>query len=310
MKKNKVLIVSPSATIQDNIEGELLIKKGREMLEKIGLDVNFSKNALGKLGYKSADIKQRVSDIESAYQDPSVTFIMSTQGGDNTNELLPYLNWEVIKNNPKKFIGASDITIFLNSLYVHTGQKSFFGPDLIWGLGKNATDYTMNNIKDLLIDNTIKFTKNPKYSPWKNIRNGEGSGICLGGCINSFVLLLGTENDPIKNIEEPFILILEGIGESIARIESYVTQIVQQPNFSKYCRGIINGYYYRCSEEISENIREISNIIKEQTTQYNFPIIEISELGHAVENIIFPIGGKIRVTSGEEDINISLIDKL
>ena len=122
--------------------------------------------------------------------------------------------------------------------------------------------------------------------------------------------MLGTENDPIKNIEEPFILILEGIGESIARIESYVTQIVQQPNFSKYCRGIINGYYYRCSEEISENIREISNIIKEQTTQYNFPIIEISELGHAVENIIFPIGGKIRVTSGEEDINISLIDKL
>ena len=127
----------------------------------------------------------------------------------------------------------------------------------------------------------------------------------MGGCLPSFCLLLGTNSDPIRVTSEPFILIMEDIGESFARIESYIAQIVQQPNFKKYCKGIIVGYFFMCKEEIQENNRSVGDIVLEYTKEYDFPIIEVKELGHAVENMIFPIGGNITVEASRAKITIS-----
>lgn len=292
---DRVAIISPSATIKDNPEAEALCKNGEKILTGLGLQVVYSKHASKKLYYESGTATERVADIEWAFNNSDIKAVFCTQGGDNSNELLPLLNWNVIKNNPKFFFGLSDITVLQNAIYVYTNQVSYHGLDLIWGLGKNATEYTVNNLRNLLFTNFLSYQRHPDYPEWKVIRPGSATGICLGGCLPSFCLILGTKSDPINIISQPFILIIESIGESFARIESYIAQISQQPNFRKYCKGIIIGYFFMCKEEIPENNRNVSDIVLEYTKEYNFPIIEVKELGHAVENMIFPIGGSITI---------------
>lgn len=304
-KGDKVAIISPSATIKDNPEAEMLCKNGEKILTDLGLQVVYGKNSSGKLYYKSGTIAERISDIEEAFRDPDIKAIFCTQGGDNSNELLQLLNWSVIKNNPKFFFGLSDITVLQNAMYTHTNQISYHGLDLMWGLGKNTTKYTINNLRNLLFNSSLLYQHHPDYPQWKVIRPGLTTGICVGGCLPSFCLLLGTESDPIKTMSQPFILIIESIGESFARIESYIVQISQQPNFKKYCRGVIVGHFFMCKEEISENNRNVSDIVLEHTKEYDFPIIEIKELGHAVENLLFPIGGGITIETNNAEVTIS-----
>lgn len=306
-KDDSVVIISPSATMKDDPEAIALCHRGENILSGLGLKVMYGKHATGKQYYKSGIAAERIVDIAEAYKDPSIKAIFCTQGGNNSNELLPLLGWDIIKSNPKFFFGSSDITVLLNAIYVHTKQVSYHGLDLIWGLGKNATEYTVNNLKNLLFTNSLMYHRHPDYPQWKVIKSGTATGVCLGGCLPSFCLLLGTHSDPIHTISEPFILIIESIGESFARIESHITQISQQPNFKKYCHGIIIGYFFMCKEELSENNRSVSDIVLEYTKEYNFPIIEIKELGHAVENMIFPIGGQIRISASKTQTTIESI---
>lgn len=303
-KGDKVAMISPSATIHDNSEAGILLKNGKKILTDLGLQVIYGKHASKKLYYKSGHISDRIADIEWAFKDPQIKAIFCTQGGDNSNDLLPFLNWNVIKNNPKFFFGSSDITVLLNAMYKHTDQIYYHGLDIMWGLGKNATEYTIKNLKDLFFTNSLSYKHRPDYPRWKVVRPGSTTGICLGGCLPSFCLLLGTRDDPLKT-SQPFILIIESIGESFARIESYIVQISQQPNFKKYCRGIIVGHFFLCKEEIAENNRNVGDIVLEHTREYDFPVIEIKELGHAVENLLFPIGGSVGIKAHHAEVEIT-----
>jgi muramoyltetrapeptide carboxypeptidase LdcA involved in peptidoglycan recycling len=195
--------------------------------------------------------------------------------------------------------------VLLNAIYAHTRQVSYHGIDLIWGLGKNAGEYTINHLKDFLFNGSLNYSNHKDYPKWKVIKSGKATGVCLGGCLPSFCLLLGTDGDPIKVISEPFILIVESIGESSSRIESYIAQIFQQPNFKKYCSGIIVGHFFMCGEQIPENNRGVSDIVLDYGKKYNFPVIEIMELGHAVENMIFPIGGQLSFDANNALVTIT-----
>lgn len=310
MEGDSVAIISPSATIKDNPEASALCAKGVEVLSSLGLNVIYGKHASGKQNYKAGAIAERISDIEDAYKDPKVKAIICTQGGDNSNELLPYIDWDVMRENSKKIFGSSDITVLLNALYAHTGQVSYHGIDLMWGLGKNATQYTVNLLRSCLFSDKLVYNHHPDYPNWKIIRPGTSTGICLGGCLPSFCLLLGTNSDPIQTINKPFILIIESIGESLSRIESYIAQISQQPNFKQHCAGIIIGYFFMCKEQLPENHREISDIVLDYTREFNFPIIEVKELGHAVENMIFPIGRHICIDASASEVTIATVDNL
>lgn len=301
-KGDMVAIISPSANIIDNPEARELCQKGEKMLTDMGLKVVYSSHWDDKCGYKSGTLEERIADIEEVFGNPDIKAVICTQGGDNSNELLEYINWDIIKNSDVRFFGLSDITVLLNAIYAKTGKVTYHGIDLIWGLGKNATDFTKENLTQLFFNGTVSYEPHREYPRRKAIRVGEGSGVCLGGCLPSFALLMGTEYDPLKHRDEDFILIIESIGESFSRIESYVAQISQQDAFKKHCKGIIVGYFFLCQEEIEENNRTVSDIIIDYTHNLSIPVVEIMELGHAVENIIFPIGQKITIKADEKSV--------
>ena len=107
----------------------------KERLEKLGFTVFFSEHYLENDMLDSASIESRVADIHAAFSDDSVDAILATIGGFNCNELLPYLDFELIARNPKIFCGYSDTTALLSAIYTKTGMKTYMDrptPALRW----------------------------------------------------------------------------------------------------------------------------------------------------------------------------------
>lgn len=293
-----VRILSPSATCMNQPDASAQQAEAEKVLNTMGLKVEYGKHTFGKFYYKAGTVAERLADFHDAFTSPQVKAVIAMQGGNNSNELLPGINWKTIQKNPKYFLGSSDITVLLNAIYKQTGLITYHGVDVLWGLGKNSSDYTTKVIQQSLFQNRWDFAPKLKNQAWKAIRAGTAEGICLGGCLPSFNLLLGTTFSPFNNLTTPFIFIMESIGQSLSELESNIAQLTQQPAFQQHCRGIIVGYFFLCKEENAADNRSITDIVAEYTANLDIPILEIGELGHAVENIIFPIGAKLSFRAG------------
>ena len=126
-KGDHIRVVSPSSSIQSigGFEANLVAK---ETLEELGFDLSFSSNYFERDLFDSASIASRVEDLHEAFADESVDAILATIGGYNSNELLPYLNYDLIAQNPKIFCGYSDTTALLNAIYAKTSMQTYMGP--------------------------------------------------------------------------------------------------------------------------------------------------------------------------------------
>ena len=148
--KKKIKILSPSANVVDEQEGDELIRKAQKILSNNFLQVEYSKNFKGKNTFLSGTAEERARDLMDAFLDEKVGAIISSQGGDNSNDLLDLLNYEIIAKNRKPFFGLSDITVLLNVIAFKSKMTTYHGLDFLWGLGKNATEYTEKILNFLL----------------------------------------------------------------------------------------------------------------------------------------------------------------
>lgn len=303
--KIKMRVISPSANIVD--EPQELIARAEEVLQKNNIHLEYSEHCNEKKYFLSGTSKDRAKDLMDAFLDKNVNAIISTQGGDNSNDLLDLLDYNLIGLNPKPFFGLSDITVLLNVISLKSGIKTYHGLDFLWGLGKNSTNYTENLLNNILRKTKEKILKNPNTPEWKRIISGNGDGILLGGCLPSFCLLLGTKYDPLNLVNGPYILILEDIGENKSTIKSKLVQISQHNQFN-LCKGIILGSFAFCEQKPEENNIPIEELAREVFQDKQIPVARIEEIGHCVENIILPIGGKIKLVCSNEEVKFELLD--
>jgi muramoyltetrapeptide carboxypeptidase len=209
---DKIMVVAPSRSLS------LLSKKNKEIAEKrfneLGLKVSFSKNILEKDDFISSSIKSRVDDLHQAFSDKKVKAIFTVIGGYNANQLLRYLDFDLIRRNPKIFCGYSDITVLQNAIYAKTGLVTYSGPHFSTLGMKKGIDYSLEYIKRCLFDKrkfkvepskrwsddlwyldqeNRKFIKNKGFLP---INYGNAEGTIIGGNLCTLNLLQGTEFMP------------------------------------------------------------------------------------------------------------------
>lgn len=122
-----IRVVSPSSSIE-RIGGFEANVAAKEKLEALGFRLSFSEHYFENDIFDSAPIASRVEDLEAAFADETVDAILTTIGGFNCNELLPYLDFDLIAQNPKIFCGYSDTTALLNAIYAETGMQTYMGP--------------------------------------------------------------------------------------------------------------------------------------------------------------------------------------
>lgn len=282
-------------------------------LESLGLKISFGQHVRECNILNSSSVRSRVEDLHDAFRDPSVKLVLCAMGGFTANDLLPYIDWDLIKSNPKALCGFSDITILNNAIYAKTGLVSYYGP-MYSNLGQKLYfDYTLEHFRKALFESrTFTLNSSAQWSDdkWRDnqadrhlidnegywvMSEGEARGIILGGHLATFNLLQGTEYfPPLKKS----IVFLEADAESLAwHFDRDLESLTQQADFSGVCGLVIGRFSKACS--ITREVLEY--ILKTKSVLANIPIVANVDFGHTDPKITFPIGGRARISAQNGD---------
>ena len=301
-------IVSPSEPIIPRQKE--MFDRGVKFLESLGLKVKIGKNALNKYYYSAGTREERMNDFNTLWKDPEVKMVMMSHGGETANHLLDGIDYEFIRNSPKFFCGISDGTTLLTALFAKTGLVTYHGPDLLYTCGRSMSPvYRENfvktffdgNVGKLEYDPTWQHEKNPeiKNEGWRCLRGGQASGILMGGHVGCLISTIFSGFEPDFN---GAVLFLEGTDDP-GHLDRQFTALKLHGVFDKI-NGLILGWFedFDNARANPETFREARDIILEVTKDYNFPILEINNLGHNVPNYVFPIGCQTTIDADKKII--------
>ncbi|MFA7253488.1 MAG: LD-carboxypeptidase [Patescibacteria group bacterium] len=279
-KGDTIGIIAPSRPVY-NIEEK--IKKGAEVLEDMGYKVVFGRNIKKQLYYSAGTPQERADDLNEMFSNPKISMILCATGGITSNQLLPYIDFDIIKNNPKPFIGYSDITTLLLAIYKKTGLVTFHGPDLsdIAGLNKDALQFLFNLLSGEIKNKTLS-------QDIEIIQEGTAIGKLIGGNIYLINGLLGT---PFSPSLDGSIFFWEETGVPPAMVHQELMHLKLAGALDDI-RGIVIGHLSDCIDNKYENEnRSINEIIIEVINNKNIPIIKVDSFGHDINDFYtFPIG--------------------
>ena len=212
--------------------------------------------------------KERGKELMKLYNNPTVEAIFDVSGGDLANEVINYIDFNIIKGNPKPFFGYSDLSVILNSIYSQTNTPSYLYQIRNIILDKTSTSF--NKFKDFIMENNedlFKFNYN-----W--IRGNHMNGILIGGNLRCTLKLSGTKYMP--NFKDKIILI-ESLGGDVSKIATYLTQYKLMGAFDE-ANGIILGNFTEMEEKALSP--KVEDLILNIADNPNLPIIKTYEIGH------------------------------
>lgn len=276
-------VISP-AFFQDK---NIIDKKMLEFKE-LGFNLKIGKFIYNKFGYLAGSDKDRALDIMNMFTNKDIDAIVCFRGGYGCMRIIPYLDFELIKQNPKPFCGYSDITILLNLLNKKCSFPTFHSPminsDFTDSITKEyflniLTNYRRNYIYDLNIIGNAKI---------QILNEKDFNGKLIGGNLSMICSTLGT---PYEIDFTDSILLIEEINEEPYVIDRLLTQLIMS-NKLKYCNGIILGHFTNCTT-LNPNSFKIDEIIHQKLIPLNIPLITGFPAGHSYPNITLPIGANL-----------------
>ena len=289
-------VVAPSNPIIDeNIEE---MERARKIIEEKGFKVKYSKNLFSNTNGYSASAKEKAEDINSMFEYKEVKMIWCAKGGENSNSVFDYLDYEMIKKNPKIICGFSDITSITNIISAKTGLVTFSGTNFKT-IAKDETDYSLKQILNRFVDNKLELGE--KEDKYVTIHEGTGEGELIGGNLS---LTRGLVEGKYKIDFEDKILFLEELGFETgpALASNYLYYMKQNGVFDKI-KGLWIGNY-----EHESNISLEKIVLDVLDNEYDFPIIKSNNFGHIDTKTVIPIGTKVKIDTSKE-IKIELIEK-
>lgn len=290
----------------------------KQRFEDLGLKLVFGRHIQEIDTFDSSSIASRIDDLHWAFSDDSIKGILALRGGFNSNQLLRYIDWELIKNNPKPFCGYSDITAINNALLTKTGLISYSGPNFCTFGQKHDFAYTLEYFKRCLmtdesfaIESSESWTDDDwweDHSPlepitnegWLVINEGQAEGTIIGGNLCTLNLLQGTEYMPsLKDT----VLFLEDDCECLPHhFDRNLQSLIHLPDFP-LVKGIVIGRFQKASQTTNEMLKEI---IKTKKELAHLPVIANVDFGHTAPMITFPIGGQVKMMSNETGAKLTI----
>ena len=262
------------------IEDRVRLEKLEVVLKEMSLVPVFSSYIYEDKFSRSASAKCRTNELMKFYEDDSIKAIFDISGGDLANEVLDYLDYDIIRKNNKPFFGYSDLTTVLNGITTKTQQETYL--------------YQIMNILDNVerradFEKTLIHNKNDLTDiSWHFLQGESIEGIVVGGNIRCFLKLAGTEYFP--NLDNK-VLFLEGMSTTIEGLITHLTQLKQIGVFNKIS-GLLLGTFTKIEQNFQE--KDIYEILKGFVPE-NIPITKTFEVGHGKDSKILVIGQKIKL---------------
>jgi len=289
-------IVAPSGP-----EDRDKINKGIKVLENMGFKVKLSENAFCKYGYLAGEDDFRAEEINRMFLDDSIDAIIALRGGYGAPRILDKINYEIIKENPKVFIGYSDITALHISINQLCGLITFHGPMVTSDMAEDFHDFSKESLLRA-ISNTSSLGKitNPGGEKILSLSGGRAEGILTGGNLSLICSTLGTSYEIDT---EGKILFIEDIDEEPYSVDRMLTQLKLSGKLEK-ARGIIIGDWNNCVPEDPEKSLTLMEIFEDILLPLKKPIIYNVKAGHCNPMITLPLGAKISIDGDKGEIYI------
>lgn len=315
-KSDMVRIIAPSRSF--SLLSQELIDTANKRFEELWLKLSFGKHIKEKDDFVSSSIESRIEDLHEAFGDKNIKAIFTVIGGFNCNQLLRYIDWNLLKNNPKIFCGFSDITVLNNAIFAKTGLVTYSGPHYSSFGQKLYFDYTLEYFKRCLFsDKPFEIKLSDKWSDdeWyldqnkrelvdndghSSINEGIAEGTIIGANLCTLNLLQGTEYMPDLNNS---ILFIEDDYESVPHtFDRDLQSLIHLPDFIGV-KGIVIGRFQKKSNMTNDLLKQIIETKKELK---NIPVIANVDFGHTDPKITFPIGGtaKLNIYSNKSSLEI------
>lgn len=304
---------------------------GRQRLEEeFGLQVVTTEHALKGSEFIKLHPELRARDLMDAFADPNIKGIICAIGGEDSIRLLPYIDYDVIKSNPKIFMGYSDSTISHFMMY-KAGLVSFYGPCLMCEFVEYVAmfEYTKKAVRRFLFDETKGYyiesssawstdwiawspeniSKQRQLIPEEHgyeVLQGKGkiTGYFLGGCLDVFLMLVGTALWPSIDAWKGAILFVETSEDQPApSIVRFIFRNLAAQGILKVLHGIIIGK--PCAGQYYEEYKEaILEVVAEEEGLINLPIIYNVNFGHGIPIGIIPYGIQVELDCENKSIRI------
>ena len=256
-----------------------------QAVRDMGLEPVLYPSATSRYGFLSGTDEIRAADINAAFADESIKGIICTRGGYGFNRILPLLDWETIKKNPKLFGGYSDVTAMLNALNQICDLESYHMQMVgAWSDGLDA--YTAPFVKSILFGDPVEFV-NPEGSPITTIVPGKAEGPLCGGNLSLLAASMGT---PYEIDTKGKILFIEEIGERPYKVDGMLTTLRNGGKFDD-CAGVILGAFTDCGDrEGTIGGLSLETIYRELIAPAGKPTISGVVCGHCSPSMSLPMG--------------------
>lgn len=294
MKKLRLLKDNPTIGIiapasSDNLE---TMNMNIASFKKNGFNVKLSPNLYNKNRYLSASDKERAQDLMDMFIDKSIDAIICYRGGYGSIRMMPYINFNIVKSNPKFFCGYSDVTALINYISYKCNFPTFHGPMI----NSNFSDKkTLQNFKKLLFSKTNDHFYNLNEFNCKYINKKDFKGKLVGGNLTLMCSLMGT---PYEINTKNNIVLLEEINESPYVIDRMLSQLILS-NKLPSAKAIILGHFTDCNPISLDNSFTFNELIVDKLSSLKIPIIYNFPFGHSYPNITLPIGVQFEFNSKE-----------
>jgi len=281
---DRVGLVSPATAAFETESTKIWI----DALESMGFEVVLGDNYYDRHGYFAGEDAARADDINAFFKEPSIKMIFA-RGGWGAPRVLPLLDYDMIRANPKVLLGYSDATALLHAVHTKTGLVTFHGPSPLNTFSAehfrrvvmSGEQYTMSN-PTFITENTLVQTENRIQT----IRGGKATGQILGGNLSLLTAVTGSGYLPDW---DGCILFIEDVDEAVYRIDRMMTELALSGVLGKI-KGFIFGRCTDCDPGRGFGSLTMEEMLAEHIKPLGIPAFSGSMIGHIDEQFTIPLG--------------------
>lgn len=293
-------IIAPSSGLSKEA-----FDKALQNLIDLGLQVKVGKSARRENGFLAGTDKERLDDLHWAFADPEVKAVWCVRGGYGATRLLPNVNFDLIRRNPKIFIGFSDITALHTAIFQNCGLVTFHGPSA----SSEYSDYSKMHVVNTLMKPSAPYkielsaynqTQTSNLYRTETIVAGKARGTLVGGNLSLLAALCGTLY-ALKNPKGK-LLFLEDVNEQPYRIDRMLTQLRQSIDLKQFA-GIALGVFENCNPR-TPNTQSLMEVLKDRLSDLGIPVIYGLSFGHIRDQFTLPVGLKAELDTEKATLTL------
>lgn len=291
-------VVCPSYHIDKEVyqrTSQIFIEKGFNIIE--GKTINLKDNLY------AGTPEKRAKDLMEMFQNPEVNAIVCARGGYGANRVLPLLDFDVIRNHPKIFVGFSDITALLISITQITGLVTFHGPMLV-SYKEGLTEYNFKYFNDILSGKSLLKIVPPKELQPRILKSGKTTGELWGGNLCLLSNRIGTSGQ-LDTTDR--ILFIEDIDEQYYRFDRMMYHLKETGMFENI-RGLIVGELINMGDTYPSFGKTTDEIVMDVCGDLDIPIITNFPCGHGKYQATLPISIPVELNADDSDCYLTILE--